>query len=165
MRLGEQGIITLVFRIDVDGSTKDIRIRESSGYVHLNDAAISCASHWTYAPARANAQPIPAVWLAKVYFLLSRTPEPPKSVPSGHPQLCSGEPEIKDATVKPTTLLLKVSSHGEVNSASILHSSGSETLDEFALKCANDPNTRQYLASNDDSTLLLPFFWTPQENR
>jgi periplasmic protein TonB len=69
LRLGEQGITVLSFKIAVDGSIKDVGVATSSGSERLDEAAVKCASRWRYKPAVGeNGSPIEVPWKAQVVW-------------------------------------------------------------------------------------------------
>ena len=57
LQRGRSGAVTLRFTIDVNGSTKDIEVVESSSSV-FEDAAVEALSKWRYAPRTENGQPV-----------------------------------------------------------------------------------------------------------
>jgi protein TonB len=60
-RLGEQGRVLLDVYILPDGSVGELRLRRSSGFARLDDAALRAVRHWRYVPARRGDEPI-AYW-------------------------------------------------------------------------------------------------------
>ena len=66
-----EGTTTLKFIIGVDGRTHDLGVAESSGYAPLDDAAVSCASHWLYKPALQDGKPTEIPWGAMVKWALT----------------------------------------------------------------------------------------------
>jgi protein TonB len=67
-RLNQQGITTVRFTVNTDGSVSNVRVVKSSGHEMLDDAATGCASAWRYRPALENGQPVPASWTANVQW-------------------------------------------------------------------------------------------------
>lgn len=64
------GSKTLVaFKIEPDGSVKDITVAQSSGYDDFDNAAMACASNWRYLPARQNGVPVEVPWKASIRFM------------------------------------------------------------------------------------------------
>lgn len=70
-RLGHQGTTTLSFKIGTDGSVKDPKVAQSSGFEELDNAAITCAQEWHYKPAIQSGQPVEVPWEAKVTWKLN----------------------------------------------------------------------------------------------
>jgi len=67
-RLNHEGTSVVSFKIEPDGSVKDISVVQSSGYPDLDDAATPCVSTWQYKPAMQNGQPVETTWTAKVVW-------------------------------------------------------------------------------------------------
>ena len=57
-----QGTDLLEFTVTTDGGVKDIKVAKSSGNKDLDDAALSCASHWRYKPAKKDSVPTEVPW-------------------------------------------------------------------------------------------------------
>ena len=71
-RLNEQGSVRLELRIDEQGIVTDATVLTSSGYHTLDDAAVSWVkSHWRYAPAARDGNPMPSSTDAIVTFRLT----------------------------------------------------------------------------------------------
>lgn len=67
-RLGEQGRVLLDVYILADGSVGELRLRRSSGYPRLDEAALAAVRHWRYVPARRGDQPIPYWYVQPLDF-------------------------------------------------------------------------------------------------
>ncbi|WP_049629068.1 energy transducer TonB [Cellvibrio sp. pealriver] len=50
-RLREEGIVLLDILIMADGTVSEIKLKRSSGFKRLDDAAIKAVSHWRFQPA------------------------------------------------------------------------------------------------------------------
>ena len=50
-RLREQGVVTLEIFIRADGSVGEVRLKQSSGYKRLDDAALNTVTRWRFQPA------------------------------------------------------------------------------------------------------------------
>jgi protein TonB len=48
---GQQGLVELEVEINSDGSVKNLRLKKSSGYFMLDDAALSAVKQWEFLPA------------------------------------------------------------------------------------------------------------------
>ena len=57
-RLSEQGVVTVKFVIEADGSVADVAIGRSSGFSRLDQAALECTSKWRFFPATSNGKPM-----------------------------------------------------------------------------------------------------------
>lgn len=55
---GWEGTVILEILVDVEGSAKDIRINESSGYDILDEAAASAAKKWMFVPGMRGDAPV-----------------------------------------------------------------------------------------------------------
>lgn len=60
-RLKEQGTVVLEVFILADGSVGDLRVKRSSGFPRLDEAALAAVRRWTYVPARRGSEPL-ALW-------------------------------------------------------------------------------------------------------
>ena len=50
-RLGEKGTVTLALLVKADGTVGDIRVKNSTGYKRLDDAAVNAIRRWKFVPA------------------------------------------------------------------------------------------------------------------
>ena len=57
-RLGEKGTVSLDILVRADGSVGDVKVKTSSGYKRLDDAAIKAIKRWQFVPAHQGGQPI-----------------------------------------------------------------------------------------------------------
>ena len=71
MRLNHEGVTTIGFTIEPNGSVTNVHVIDSSGHDELDQAAIPCASSWTYKPALQNGQPVAVPWQTKVVWKLT----------------------------------------------------------------------------------------------
>jgi periplasmic protein TonB len=69
-RLNHEGVTTIGFTIQADGTVTNVHVTESSGHDELDQAAIPCASNWHYKPAMQNGQPVSVPWTTKVVWKL-----------------------------------------------------------------------------------------------
>lgn len=60
-RLKEEGTVVLEVFIQADGSVGDVRVKRSSGYPRLDEAALAAVRRWQYVPARRGSEPL-ALW-------------------------------------------------------------------------------------------------------
>lgn len=63
-RLKEEGTVVLEVFIQVDGSVGDLRVKRSSGFTRLDEAALAAVRRWKYVPARRGNDPV-ALWYAQ----------------------------------------------------------------------------------------------------
>ena len=70
IRLNESGITRLSFKITAGGGVAGVMVAQSSGHDDLDQAAVSCASRWTYKPALQNGQPVEVPWQTDVKWSL-----------------------------------------------------------------------------------------------
>lgn len=71
-RLGENGRVLLDVHILPDGSVGEIRLRQSSGYPRLDQAALDTVRRWRYVPARRGDEPIAFWYVQPIMFALNR---------------------------------------------------------------------------------------------
>jgi periplasmic protein TonB len=72
VRLNQEGVTVLSFKITTDGDVKDATVAESSGHDSLDQAAIECVTQtWHYKPAMENGQPVEATWKAQITWKLA----------------------------------------------------------------------------------------------
>lgn len=69
-RLGEQGRVLFDVYILPDGSVGEIKLRRSSGYARLDEAALDAVRNWRYVPARRGDTPIPYWYVQPITFAL-----------------------------------------------------------------------------------------------
>ena len=67
-RLGEAGQVVLEVHIQPDGSVGEMRVKRSSGFERLDEAAMRAVRHWRYVPARRGDQPIAWWYLQPIVF-------------------------------------------------------------------------------------------------
>jgi len=68
LRLGQEGITTLSFKIGTDGSVSGPSVTKSSGFDVLDNAALSCVTRWHYTPQKVDGSPVEATWQANVVW-------------------------------------------------------------------------------------------------
>lgn len=69
-RRKEQGTVMLEVLILADGSVAELRIKESSGYQRLDQAALNAVAQWRYVPANQGGETIDYWHLQPVAFAL-----------------------------------------------------------------------------------------------
>jgi protein TonB len=69
-RLGEQGRVVLDVYILANGQVGELRIKQSSGFKRLDDAAMQAIKKWQYVPARRGNEAIPFWYIQPLSFSL-----------------------------------------------------------------------------------------------
>jgi periplasmic protein TonB len=69
-RMGEAGEVLLLVQVMPDGRPGEIRLRQSSGYARLDEAAQSAVRRWRFVPARQGDEPVTAWVLVPIRFSL-----------------------------------------------------------------------------------------------
>jgi protein TonB len=57
-RLNETGSVLLRVLVKADGKAADVKLKKSSGFSRLDDAAMSAVRDWRFLPAKSNGKPI-----------------------------------------------------------------------------------------------------------
>lgn len=66
IRLNHEGVTTLGFTVNADGSVSDVHVVESSGHNELDEAAVTETTCWHYKPAVKDGKPVAVLWKATV---------------------------------------------------------------------------------------------------
>ena len=69
-RRGEQGTVTISVLIGTDGSAQDARVKTSSGFELLDQAALSTVKSWRYVPGKRGGVPEPMWFNVPINFVL-----------------------------------------------------------------------------------------------
>jgi len=69
-RLGEEGRVTLRVKVSTQGSPLSVDIKQSSGFVRLDDAARGAVERWKFVPAKQGGEAIEAWVLVPLHFSL-----------------------------------------------------------------------------------------------
>lgn len=69
-RMGEEGKVVLRVRVSAQGSALAVDIRQSSGFVRLDEAARNAVEKWRFVPARQGNDAIEATVLVPLHFKL-----------------------------------------------------------------------------------------------
>lgn len=67
----EEGRVLLDVHILPDGSVGEVKLRESSGFRRLDDAARSAIAHWRYVPATRGGEAVAFWYVQPVVFSLT----------------------------------------------------------------------------------------------
>jgi protein TonB len=70
-RRGQQGTVLLAVRVSADGRALDVKVRQSSGYALLDEAATAAVRDWEFEPARVNARSVKSEIEVPVQFKLT----------------------------------------------------------------------------------------------
>jgi protein TonB len=62
-RLGEEGKVMLRVHVSAEGTSLDVQIKQSSGFVRLDEAAKAAVERWRFVPARRGSDPVDS-WVA-----------------------------------------------------------------------------------------------------
>ncbi|MCU0764116.1 MAG: energy transducer TonB [Hydrogenophaga sp.] len=69
-RLGEQGRVLFDVYILPDGTVGEIKLKRSSGFARLDEAALEAVRQWRYVPAKRGDQPIPYWYVQPIDFAM-----------------------------------------------------------------------------------------------
>jgi TonB family protein len=70
LRARQQGSVTISFRIQEDGTVSNPTVTQSSGFVDLDNAALSCVANYKYLPILKGGEPVDFDWHANIDFRL-----------------------------------------------------------------------------------------------
>jgi protein TonB len=70
-RMGEQGKVLIDVHILPNGSVEQLKIRTSSGYPRLDEAALKAVKQWKYVPAKRGDQAIAFWYIQPISFVLN----------------------------------------------------------------------------------------------
>ena len=70
-RLQESGRVVLEVYILANGQVGEVKLRQSSGYKRLDDAAVQAVRNWRYVPARRGDEAIPFWYVQALSFSLT----------------------------------------------------------------------------------------------
>ncbi|MDR3528227.1 MAG: TonB family protein [Rhizomicrobium sp.] len=133
-----EGTTVIGFTITVAGTTANVHVTRSSGTQLLDDAAVSCATHWLYRPAVEGGKPVAVPWKAEVRWAL-HGPDMPPAVTAPKPIGVHSCPNPRGVTIPAgavTILSVAITAEGKVSETTLRGSSGSAELDSVANKCA-----------------------------
>jgi len=71
-RMGEQGQVLLDVLILADGSVGEIKVKKTSGFKRLDNAALDAVKRWRYQPARRGKTPIAYWYVQPIVFSLAK---------------------------------------------------------------------------------------------
>ena len=71
LKAGQEGVVVLQVLVDVDGSAAAVTVRQSSGYVLLDEAATQSVRNWSFVPACRCETPVESYFDVRVKFSLA----------------------------------------------------------------------------------------------
>jgi TonB family protein len=81
---GEQGDVLLGIQVLPNGRPRKIRVKQSSGFQDLDDAAVSAAANWRYVPASASGDTEMAWTTVRVRYVLPQVAPQPAPATKKH---------------------------------------------------------------------------------
>jgi protein TonB len=73
VRQRHEGTVVLLVLVGTDGSAKDVKVDQSSGFRELDQAAIQAAQRWKFNPAKKGGAAVEGYARVPVTFNLSQT--------------------------------------------------------------------------------------------
>lgn len=70
-KLGEQGKVLLSIYVLADGTVGELKVKQSSGFSRLDDAALSAVKRWKFVPARQGDTPVAYWYVQPLNFALN----------------------------------------------------------------------------------------------
>ncbi|HWA90984.1 MAG TPA: TonB family protein [Rhizomicrobium sp.] len=131
---GSEGKAIVSFRVATDGTVKSPRIVRSTGDAELDAAGLACVAGWHYVPATNEGTPVEVEWRAQVAWRMHDTGEP--DAPCSRYATVTAD-VLKDISGR-TKVTFRVMPDGSVQEPSISRSSGSDALDQAALRCVGN---------------------------
>ncbi len=132
---------SLFYHIKADGSVRDVVVGRSSGNDDRDQLAVNCVSQWRYTP-RANSASTEDILLEKTVFIgAGAGPRIPSasdiSVPTelGVRNACRKPSSIGDMPSADTVVVADIMPDASVADVRLWQSSGSKSLDDFAVAC------------------------------
>jgi TonB family protein len=135
-----EGTTIVGFTITESGKVADVKVATSSGNADLDNAAVTCASHWLYRPAQKDVKPVAVPWKAQVRWSINAPFADAiyAPIPLEVPHDCASFAP-KGVAIPPgavSTLSFHVTAEGKVTDISLAGSSGNAALDRAAMFCA-----------------------------
>lgn len=69
-RLGEQGKVILSVLIDIDGTARNVQIKQTSGFQRLDEVAVETVKKWRYVPGKISGTPQSMLFNIPINFVL-----------------------------------------------------------------------------------------------
>jgi len=127
-----EGTVQLNFVVTDKGGVRDIKVSESSGNKDLDDASVTCASHWVYVPATKDSVPIEVSWKANVVWKIAPLPEVQTALACvSHRPGQSPPPNLGHTAVS-----FRVMQDGSVTDVKVTQASGNHAWDNIGVACA-----------------------------
>jgi protein TonB len=70
LRAGHQGTVTLAYMVDREGVVRQARVRKSSGYPRLDEAARGAIARCSFKPATVDGKPVEKLTLVQYVWTL-----------------------------------------------------------------------------------------------
>lgn len=142
-RIGEQGEVRLKYTVTTEGRATNVSVVSSSGHPDLDAAAIKDVENWHWNPATRNGVPI----AVRMQFVVTYKLQKLDRLPGGAHRLELYTQVEMPADLYPAAALaakeegvvsleILVKTDGTVSGVSIVHSSGSSTLDKASEEIA-----------------------------
>jgi TonB family protein len=131
LKVRAQGTDLMEFTVTASGSVKDVKVAKSSGNKELDDAAVTCVSHWLYKPATKDSTPTEVLWKANVVWNIALPP----AVQTALGCLYHRESTSTPQSLGQTAVSFRVSQEGAVSNVRITQSSGSTIWDDIGISC------------------------------
>jgi TonB family protein len=151
-KVNASGTTELSFKIEPDGSVKDVAVTNSSGNADLDWAAVTCVSGWRYKPAIKDGSPAESPWTSKVTWMAPHPATPaatpavvglqkqPPTVAEDIASVCAHRRPSTAALPPPdqpgiTSVSYRVMPDGRITDVKLARSSGESALDDILVRC------------------------------
>jgi protein TonB len=127
-----EGMTTLTFMIEADGTVDDIKVEKSSNNKGLDNAAVQCAKHWPYGPMKMNRLPLKEPAEINFIWKITDSPDVRRAVECLKQ---SDTPPPIPSSAGETSVTYLVMPDGTPKDIATSHSSGNKALDDKAIHC------------------------------
>ncbi|WP_292932973.1 energy transducer TonB [Noviherbaspirillum sp.] len=69
-RMHEEGKVLLLVQVSAKGEAENVQIKQSSGYIRLDEAAVNAVRKWRFIPARRGSEPVASSVVVPIVFRL-----------------------------------------------------------------------------------------------
>ncbi len=69
-RMHEEGKVLLLVQVSAKGEAENVQIKQSSGYIRLDEAAVNAVRKWRFIPARRSSEPVASSVVVPIVFRL-----------------------------------------------------------------------------------------------
>lgn len=125
------GTAVIGFVVNLRGSTEGVKVVTTSGFTDIDQAALSCVSHFTYQPASLNGVPIAVTSQATLVFEVPYDPRPIGL------HDCRKEAKAADSN-HDIGLTIHVGVDGSVLGVDLVGSSGDQAIDQSLISCVSN---------------------------